>query len=210
MPFRRICKEFGADITCCEMAMSTNLFQGQVSEWALLKRHESEDIFGVQLAGSYADQLTKASQLISENCKVDFVDINCGCPIDIVFDKGAGSALMTRLNDLQKIIRSLDVLLDVPVTAKIRTGVKENVFIATDIIPQLKTWGVDMITLHGRTRQQRYSKLADWDYIDKCSKLSGPVPLFGCGDILSAQDYYEHMNNTGISGCMIARGTFLI
>ena len=106
------------------MAMSTNLFQGQVSEWALLKRHESEDLFGVQLAGSYADQLTKASQLIKENCNVDFVDINCGCPIDIVFDKGAGCALMTRLNDFQKIIRSLNVLMDVPVTAKIRTGVK--------------------------------------------------------------------------------------
>ena len=63
-----------------------------------------------------------------------------------------------------------------------------------------------MITLHGRTRQQRYSKLADWEYIDQCSKLSDPVPLFGCGDILSFYDYNEHMKNTSISGCMIARG----
>jgi tRNA-dihydrouridine synthase 3 len=186
--------------------MSTNLFQGQASEWALLKRHESEDLFGMQLAGSYADQLTKACQLIKENCTVDFVDINCGCPIDIVFDKGAGCALMTRLNDLQKIVRSLDVLLDVPVTAKLRIGIKDNVFTANEIIPQLKTWGVDMITLHGRTRQQRYSKLADWDYIDQCAQSADPVPLFGCGDILSAQDYREHMENKKISGCMIARG----
>lgn len=60
--------------------------------------------------------------------------------------------------------------------------------------------------LHGRTRQQRYSKLADWDYIDQCAKLADPVPLFGCGDILSYSDYNDHMNNTSISGCMLARG----
>ena len=58
-----------------------------------LKKHESEDLFGIQLAGSYSDTFTKACQLISENCQVDFVDVNCGCPIDLVFNKGAGSAL---------------------------------------------------------------------------------------------------------------------
>jgi tRNA-dihydrouridine synthase 3 len=129
------------------MAMSTNLLTGQVSEWALLKKHESEDLFGMQLAGAYPDTLTKACQVIKENCSVDFIDINCGCPIDIVFDKGAGCALMTRLDHFQKIIRSLDLLLDVPLTAKIRTGIKEDVFIAHEIIPQMKTWGLSMITV---------------------------------------------------------------
>ena len=84
---------------------------------------------------------------------------------------------MTRLDHFQRIIRSLDTLVDIPVTAKIRTGLKEDVLIAHELIPHIKTWGVSMITLHGRTRQQRYSKLADWNYIDKCSKLCDPIPL---------------------------------
>lgn len=148
LPFRRICKEFGADITCCEMAMSTNLLTGQASEWALLKRHESEDIFGVQLAGAYQDSLTKACQIIHENkFNVDFVDINCGCPIDLVFNKGAGCALMTRLEHFEKIIRSLDILLPMPVTCKMRTGIKEDLWFTHDLIPKLKTWGVSMITV---------------------------------------------------------------
>lgn len=147
LPFRRICKELGADITCSEMAMSSNLLQGQASEWALLKRHPSEDLFGVQLAGAYADQFGKACQIIKENFNVDFVDINSGCPIDLIFDKGAGCALMTRLDQLNKIITSLDTLLDVPVTLKIRTGIKEDVFIAHELVSEVKKWGVSMITV---------------------------------------------------------------
>ncbi len=62
------------------------------------------------------------------------------------------------------------------------------------------------LKVHGRTRQQRYSKLADWLYTDTCAKACDPIPLFGCGDILTYHDYNEHMTNSSISGCMIARG----
>lgn len=150
--------------------------------------------------------MTRCGQLLNDNFNVDFIDLNCGCPIDIVFNKGGGSALMTRLSHLQKILRSLDICTDLPITCKLRTGIKDDVFIAAQLMSELKLWGVSMITLHGRTRQQRYSKLADWDYIDKCAKLAEPVPLFGCGDIMSYEDYNRHLNNTSISGCMIARG----
>uniref|UniRef100_A0ABK0LDR3 tRNA-dihydrouridine(47) synthase [NAD(P)(+)] n=1 Tax=Rattus norvegicus TaxID=10116 RepID=A0ABK0LDR3_RAT len=149
LPFRRICKRFGADVTCGEMAMCTNLLQGQMSEWALLKRHPCEDIFGVQLEGAFPDTMTKCAELLNRTIDVDFVDINVGCPIDLVYKK-----------------------------------------------------------LHGRSREQRYTRLADWPYIEQCAKVASPMPLFGNGDILSFEDANCAMQ-TGVAGIMVARGALL-
>ncbi|KAM9838449.1 tRNA-dihydrouridine(47) synthase [NAD(P)(+)]-like [Aulostomus maculatus] len=208
LPFRRVCKRFGADITCGEMAMCTNLLQGQQSEWALLKRHESEDLFGVQVEGCFPDTMTRCAELINNNTDVDFVDINSGCPIDLVYKKGGGCGLMTRTRKFEQIIKGMDYVLDVPLTVKIRTGVQEKCNIAHKLIPEMKKWGVSMITLHGRSREQRYTKLADWDYITTCSKLASPVPLFGNGDILSYEDAMK-ARETGVSGIMVARGALI-
>ncbi|XP_012688386.2 tRNA-dihydrouridine(47) synthase [NAD(P)(+)]-like isoform X2 [Clupea harengus] len=208
LPFRRVCKRFGADITCGEMAMCTNLLQGQTSEWALLKRHESEDLFGVQLEGCFPDTMTRCAELLNDNIDVDFVDINSGCPIDLVFKKGGGCGLMMRTNKFEQIVRGMNSVLDVPLTVKIRTGVQEKTNIAHKLIPELKKWGASLITLHGRSREQRYTKSADWDYIDTCSKLASPIPLFGNGDILSWEDAMK-ARETGVSGLMVARGALI-
>ncbi|XP_074421827.1 tRNA-dihydrouridine(47) synthase [NAD(P)(+)]-like isoform X2 [Larus michahellis] len=171
LPFRRICKRFGADVTCGEMAVCTNLLQGQSSEWALLKRHHTEDIFGVQLEGAFPDTMTKCAELLNQTIEVDFVDINVGCPIDLVYKKGGGCALMTRSNKFEQIVRGMN-------------------------------------SLHGRSREQRYTRGADWDYIAECAKIASPMPLFGNGDILSYEDADRAMK-MGVSGIMIARGALI-
>ncbi|NWZ26864.1 DUS3L synthase, partial [Asarcornis scutulata] len=204
LPFRRICKRFGADITCGEMAVCTNLLQGQSSEWALLKRHHTENIFGVQLEGAFPDTMTKCAELLNQTIDVDFVDINVGCPIDLVYKKGGGCALMTRTNKFEQIVRGMNLVLDVPLTVKIRTGVQEKINVAHKIIPKLREWGASMVTLHGRSREQRYTRVADWDYIAECAKIASPMPLFGNGDILSFEDANQAMQ-MGVSGIMIAR-----
>lgn len=84
MTLRRICVDFGADITTSEMCMANNLVKGQVSEWALLRRHPSEKCFGVQLAGGFINDLSYAAELIRRETDVDFVDLNCGCPVDAI------------------------------------------------------------------------------------------------------------------------------
>uniref|UniRef100_F6UHA2 tRNA-dihydrouridine(47) synthase [NAD(P)(+)] n=1 Tax=Equus caballus TaxID=9796 RepID=F6UHA2_HORSE len=186
LPFRRVCKRFGADVTCGEMAVCTNLLQGQTSEWALLRRHQCEDIFGVQLEGAFPDTMTKCAELLNRTVDVDFVDINVGCPIDLVYKK----------------------VLDVPLTVKLRTGVQERTPLAHRLLPELRTWGAALVTLHGRSREQRYTKLADWRYIEQCVAAASPMPLFGNGDILSYEDANRAMQ-TGVAGVMIARGALL-
>ncbi|NXC10487.1 DUS3L synthase, partial [Orthonyx spaldingii] len=204
LPFRRVCKRFGADVTCGEMAVCTNLLQGQASEWALLKRHHTEDIFGVQLEGAFPDTMTKCAELLNRTIEVDFVDINVGCPIDLVYKKGGGCALMTRSNKFEQIVRGMNSVLDVPLTVKIRTGVQEKINVAHKIIPRIREWGASMVTLHGRSREQRYTRSADWEYIAECARIASPMPLFGNGDILSYEDANRAMQ-MGVSGIMIAK-----
>ncbi|XP_036623859.1 tRNA-dihydrouridine(47) synthase [NAD(P)(+)]-like isoform X2 [Trichosurus vulpecula] len=208
LPFRRICKQFGADVTCGEMAVCTNLLQGQSSEWALLKRHHTEDLFGVQLEGAFPDTMTKCAELLNRTVEVDFVDINVGCPIDLVYKKGGGCALMNRSNKFEQIVRGMNQVLDVPLTVKIRTGVQEKVNLAHRLLPELREWGVALATLHGRSREQRYTKGADWQYIQHCVDVASPMPLFGNGDILSYEDANLALR-TGVSGIMIARGALI-
>ena len=118
--------DMGVDITCGEMALATNLLQGQASEWALLRRHPSEDIFGVQICGGFADAMCTTAQMIEEVCGdgVDFVDINMGCPIDLICNKSAGSALLQPRNHTKarQIIKTMSTVLNRPLTIKIRKG----------------------------------------------------------------------------------------
>jgi len=127
------------------------------------------------------------------------VDCNLGCPIDLVCEKGAGASLMLREKRLKEILTSITGVLRCPVTVKIRTGWDGNKPIAHSLVPKIQGWGLEGIAavmIHGRSRLQRYSRIADWDYIRRVSKEQSvinptlpPIPIIGNGDIYSYTDY---------------------
>lgn len=211
LPFRRVCKVLGADVTCGEMAMCTNLLQGQASEWALLRRHSSEDLFGVQICGAYPDTVARTVELINQECTVDFIDINMGCPIDIVVNKCAGSALLTKPMRMKNVIQAASSTVDKPITVKVRTGYFEGRNRIESVIADIGHWGASAVTIHGRSRQQRYSKLADWEYIYQCTiKAPETLQVFGNGDVFSYLDWNKHkFDCPKLSTCMIARGALV-
>ncbi|GJN38364.1 hypothetical protein PR202_gb27400 [Eleusine coracana subsp. coracana] len=211
LPFRRLCKTLGADITCGEMAMCSNLLQGQASEWALLRRHSSEDLFGVQICGPYPDTIARTVELVDNECSVDFIDINMGCPIDIVVNKGAGSSLLTKPMRIKSIVQAASAVTERPLTVKVRTALFEGRNRADSIVSDIYDWGASALTIHGRSRQQRYSKLADWDYIYQCAqKAPDNLHVIGNGDVFSFTDWNKHLSDCSkISTCMIARGALI-
>lgn len=210
LPFRRVCKQLGADITCGEMAVCTNLLQGQASEWALLRRHCVEDVFGVQICGAHPDTVARTAEIIDQECEVSFIDVNVGCPIDLIVNKGAGSCLLTKPGRLQQIIKAASASIEHPLTLKVRTGYFEGKNCIHTFIPDVHNWGAHAITIHGRTRQQRYSKLADWKYIYENSYLAPDcLQVIGNGDIFSYTDWNEHLNASKLSTIMLARGVLI-
>ncbi|KAJ1720238.1 tRNA-dihydrouridine(47) synthase [NAD(P)(+)]-like protein [Coemansia erecta] len=216
LPFRRVCKGFGVDITCSEMALAGNLVQGQQHEWALVKRHASETLFGVQLAGGRADVVGRAAELVSSLCAVDFVDINMGCPVDLACRSGGGSALLAQPRKIERMVRMASAASACPVTVKLRTGVACGSSVAHELVPRLGAWGAALATVHGRSRQQRYTRYADWDYVGRCRQAvlstAGAVqlPVFGGGDVLSWEDYWARLDAAQrVDGVMVGRGALI-
>ncbi|CAH1183426.1 unnamed protein product [Phaedon cochleariae] len=210
LPFRRICKEYGADITCGEMAMCTTLLQGASHEWALVKRHKSEDIFGVQLCANNPHFLTKCGEMLQKEADIDFIDLNVGCPIELVYTNGGGCGMMRRTRVFESCIKNLTDILSIPLTVKMRMGVYSNDNIAHKLAPMVRDCGASLLTIHGRSREQRYTKSSNWDYIRTVAVAASPLPVIGNGDILSFEDYQKAREVAPeISGVMIGRGALI-
>lgn len=222
LPFRRILTKHGADITCGEMALAQSLIDGQSSEWALLRRHKEEKCFGVQISAAHGDQMGRVSELISEHCDVDFVDLNMGCPIELVCKKGAGAALQKRRKKVQEIVFSGLRQLDCPLTIKMRTGWDETPKLAHTMAGYIQHWAhqhgvhsVPCVYVHGRSRTARYTKAANWSYINTVAKCQDdaipPLPIIGNGDVFSWRDYKEKRAKAPATcDCaMLARGALI-
>ena len=222
LPFRRVLTKYGADITCGEMALCPNLLEGQSSEWALLRRHRDEKCFGVQLSAAHGDQFGRACEIVDEHCDVDFVDLNMGCPIDLVCGKGGGASLMRRHKKVAEIVAHGLARLGCPMTLKMRTGWDEDPKLAHTMAGYAQGWAqahgpgsIACVFVHGRSRTARYSRPANWSYVEtvaRCQDDSVPrLPIVGNGDIMTYEDWAQK-RETAPSTCdcaMIARGALI-
>lgn len=207
LPYRRLCVEYGADITLSEMAYARFLLKGEARERALIRRHESERCFGVQVAALQPEEALLAGKMIQDS-GADFIDINCGCPIDDVTRKGLGAALLRRPKALFRLVEHLAQNLEIPVTVKIRTGFKEGEINAQEIARGVEEAGAAVLTVHGRTREQRYSRAADWSLIGEIRELLS-IPVIGNGDVLTHYEADTRRKVSGVSSVMIGRGALI-
>ncbi len=207
-PFRTICKENGAEVMVTEMVSADGLIHEESRSIRYADFLESHRPIGVQLFGSEPDIMAKAAILIAEKRRPDFIDVNMGCPVKKVVNRGAGSALMKTPEQAGEIIRAMKRALEgsgIPLTVKIRSGWDAEHVNAVEVAKILEDSGADVIAVHPRTRNQMYSGNAEWGMIAKV-KETVSVPVVGNGDIRSPEDAMRMMSETGCDFIMIGRG----
>ena len=208
LPYRRLCVELGAEITVSEMTLARRLKQQKSGEFALIRRFPGEPCFGVQLASMKPDEMAWAAALVASR-GVDFVDINCGCPIDYFTRKGLGASVGRHPNRLRRLVEALKrAAAPLPVTAKIRLGWSDT---DRNYLKQAQAavdGGADALIVHGRTRNARYRFAADWAAIGEIA-AAVPVPVVGNGDLLFPHEIAEARKQSGCAAVMIARAALI-
>jgi tRNA-dihydrouridine synthase 3 len=207
LPFRRLCVEQGAAVTFGEMAVVRKLLRGSPSEFALLKSHPDERYFGVQLADNKPDSLAEGARL-AESRGARFVDLNCGCPIHEITRRGLGASLLRKPARLGRLVASMAKAVGVPVTVKLRVGWREDEANVAQVARVCEEGGAAAISIHGRTREQRYSRAADWEIVGRVASERG-VPVIGNGDILTHYEARDRMSRYGVRSAMLARGALI-
>lgn len=204
LPFRFLCREYGAGLCVSEMISCHGLVYGQQKTMAMLASDPKERPVAFQLFGADEEIMGKAAAIVAQ-FSPDCIDINMGCPVPKVTKRGAGAALMRNPVLAGRIIESVRKQGGLPVTVKIRSGVDASQMNAVSFARMAENAGAAAITIHGRTWAQGFTGKADWQSISRV-KEAVSIPVIGNGDIHSHQDGVSMMEQTGCNGVMIGRG----
>ena len=204
-PFRAVCKDNGADMMFSEFISSEGLIRDAIKSRQKLDFEEEERPFGIQIFGGDEEALGMSAR-ICETVNPDLVDINFGCPVKKVAMKGAGAGVLKDIDLMVRLTASVVNSTSLPVTVKTRLGWDDNTKNIEEVAERLQDVGIKALSIHGRTRTQKNKGEADWTLIAKVKNNPRiQIPIFGNGDIDSAEKALEYKNRYGVDGVMIGR-----
>ncbi len=205
-PFRRLCREYGADVVVSEFVSADGLCRGSEKTHEYLRFHDDERPIGIQIFGADPAVMADAAALVGEAYAPDFIDINFGCPVKKVVKRNGGSGCLRDLRLVEDIIRAVVGATSLPVTVKTRSGFDERSRDPVGIGLRIQESGARMVTLHPRTRADLFGGRARWEEIRALVEALH-IPVVGNGDIRTGADALRMKATTGCHGIMMARGT---
>lgn len=202
--FRSLMREMGAQAVVSELISSEGIVRGSKKTYELMRFEEDERPVGIQIFGGQTASLVAAARKVQE-LGADFVDVNFGCPVKKVVCDGSGAAWLRTPKEMYKLLSEMKSALRIPLTIKVRTGWDATCINVGEVVQAAYDAGVSWVAIHGRTRAQGYSGNADWELIREVS-IKSPLPIIGNGDILSAAQAIEKLENGYANAVMIGRG----
>lgn len=206
MPFRELCKSFGADLLITEFIASEALNREAEKSYRKMRFTPAQHPIGIQIFGANEEELVQCVDIV-EAQQPDFIDINWGCPVRKVAGKGAGSGI---LKDIPKMLRITEAVVrraHLPVTVKTRLGYDADDKPIVELAERLQDVGIAALSIHGRTKTQMYQGSADWTLIGEVKNNPRMhIPIFGNGDIVTPKQAVEAKQKYGVDGILIGRG----
>jgi len=203
LPFRRICRRFGVGLTVTEMIASRAVEQKRERTERMAELDKDESPVSIQIAGSDSKYVVDAALWAVEH-GADFVDINMGCPVKKVVKQVAGSAMLRDEALVARVIKAVVDAVDIPVTLKIRTGWDAPSKNVENIAKIAEDNGIQMLTVHGRTRAQMFNGKASWEDIG-LAKAAVSIPVLGNGDVIDGASALEMIKQSNCDGVMVGR-----
>ena len=207
--FRWLCRKMGASMVYSEFVSCDALTRMISSTLRKLHVCDAERPVAIQIYGKDPGAMAEAAKIVVEQAHPDILDLNFGCPVKRVAGKGAGAGLLQNIPLMLDIAQSVVKAVNIPVTAKTRLGWDCNHLIITELAEQLQDAGIQALTIHGRTRSQMYTGVADWTLIGEVKKNQRlHMPIIGNGDIDSAEKADNAFATYGVDAVMIGRASF--
>jgi tRNA-dihydrouridine synthase B len=205
-PFRALCKQNGADVMYTEFISSEGLIRDAFKSTQKLDIYDFERPIGIQIFGNEISSMRQATEICAKE-KPEFIDINYGCPVKKVANKGAGAGILRDIPKMISMTKEIVRSTNIPVTVKTRLGWDENSKYIVEVAERLQDVGIKAISIHGRTRKQMYKGEADWTLIGEVKNNPKMIiPVFGNGDVDTPEKVKSVKERYGVDGVMIGRG----